>query len=363
MLHVKRRGQRALLLGALVPLVALVAFACAPAEDEPATPTPAPGQTPVATPTPTVEDRLNEWYRGLRGEVRVDGSSTVFPISQAVAEDFSKAATNVRTKVAFSGTGGGIEKFCRGDIDVANASRPMRQAEKDACAAAGIPEADLVEIKIAIDALTVVVHPQNTWAKCMTTDQLQKAFQADEAGRPIRWNDLNPAWPDQPMQFFFPGAASGTFDYFREAIRLRGAERNEPAHRATGPNATASEDDNILVRGVEGNRYAIGYFGFAFFKEAGAKLTGVEIDGGKGCVAPTFENALDGTYAPLSRPLFIYTSRKLLTERPEVLGFVKFHVENMEELAAEVGYVSLPADLLKEQKALVNPFLPAELRE
>jgi len=361
MLRFKRGGKWALALAALVSLVALVAVACGgDDDDDTGGSTPAPGQT--ATNTPAASDKLKAWYESLKGEVRVDGSSTVFPISQAVAEEFSKVAKGVRANVALSGTGGGFEKFCRKEIAVSNASRPITQKEKDACAANGIPESDLVEIQVAIDALTVVVHPQNTWAKCMTVAQVQKAFKAEEGGAPLKWSDLDPSWPNETIRFFFPGTDSGTFDYFKEAIKLRGSERNEPAHRSTGPYATSSEDDNILVKGVEGNKYAIGYFGIAYFEEAGKNLKAVEIDGGEGCVAPNVENALSGKYKPLSRPLFIYTTKPLLTERSEVLGFVKFYVDNMEELAKDVGYVPLPPDLLKQQQAKVEPFLPAELK-
>lgn len=289
-------------------------------------------------------------YRSLRGEVRVDGSSTVFPISEAVAEEFSKIAPNVRANVAFSGTGGGFEKFCRGEIQVADASRPMNDKEKEACAANGITDA--VEFQVAIDALTVVVNPQNTWAKCMTLAQLQLAFKADGAKK---WKDLDPSWPDENIVFFTPGADSGTFDYFKEAIKLRGQERDEPAHRS---DVTASEDDNVLVRGVGGNRNALGYFGFAFFEEAGDKLKAVDVNGGSGCIAPTFENALTGAYKPLSRPLYIYARETAMKERPELLGFIAFYLENAQALAEEVGYVSLPDDRLAEQQAKIAPLLP-----
>ncbi len=361
MLRSTRGGRLALVLGAVVALSAVVAAACGGDDDE-ETPTPGSGggtATTAASPTATAKpDPIKQLYETARGEVRVDGSSTVFPISQAVAEDFSKVAKNVRTNVALSGTGGGFEKFCRKEIQIADASRPINQKEKDACAANGIPESEIVEIKVAIDALTVVVNPQNTWAKCMTTAQLQKAFQADQGGTPIKWSDLDPSWPNETIKFFFPGADSGTFDYFKEAIKLRGEASKEPAHRATGPNATASEDDNVLVKGVEGDKYAIGYFGFAYYQEEGQRLKAVEIDGGSGCVAPSFDNALSGKYKPLSRPLFIYTSQSLLKERQDVLAFVKYYVDNMKELSAEVGYVSLPDNEIAAQKAKIDPFLP-----
>lgn len=340
MLHMFLKGKRAYLLAAAVSLVALAAVACGGDDDD--------GNGGGST-TP---DTTGLDYGSLSGEVRVDGSSTVFPISQAVAEEFSRVAKNVRANVALSGTGGGFEKFCRGEIQVSDASRPIKDSEEEACAKNNIPADDIVEIQVAIDALTVVVNPQNTWAKCMTTEQLQLAF---KNGGASKWSDLDPSWPNETIKFYHPGADSGTFDYFKEAIKLRGEASKEPAHRSDG---VASEDDNVLVQGIEGDKHALGYFGFAYYEEAGNKLTAVQIDGGNGCVEPTFDNALTGKYVPLSRPLFIYTTRTLLDGRDDVLGFVKFYVDNMNALAEEVGYISLPDDLLKAQKDKVQPFLP-----
>lgn len=342
MLHTFKKGRWALLFAALVSLVALGAVACGGDDDDDNG-----GATPAAT-----QDTSGFDYASISGEVRVDGSSTVFPISQAVAEDFSKVAKNVRANVALSGTGGGFEKFCRKEIQVSDASRPIKASETEACVANGTPADDIVEIQVAIDALTVVVNPQNTWAKCMTPEQLQLAF---KNGGATKWSDIDPSWPSDNIKFYFPGADSGTFDYFKEAIKLGGEKASQPAHRSDG---VASEDDNVLVKGIEGDKNAIGYFGFAYYEEAGNKLTAVEVDGGAGCVAPSFDNALTGKYTPLSRPLFIYTTKTLLDERDDVLGFVKYYVDNMKELSAEVGYISLPDDLLKEQQDKVAPFLP-----
>lgn len=286
-------------------------------------------------------------YRALRGKVRIDGSSTVFPISEAVAEEFSKVA-RTRVNVAFSGTGGGFEKFCRGEIDISDASRPIKQEESDACAANGIT--DIVELQAGIDALTVVVNPANEWAACLTTQQLFDLFRAGGASR---WSDIDPSWSSERIIFYHPGADSGTFDYFVEAAITKAGKN--AGHRGDG---TSSEDDNVLAQGVEGDRYSIGYFGFAYFQEAGERLKAVAIDGGEGCVEPTFETALDGTYQPLSRPLFIYTREKFLREKPEVLGFVKFYLDNAEALVTEVGYVSLSGDILNRQQAKVEPYLP-----
>jgi phosphate transport system substrate-binding protein len=338
MMKHKRRAWLSLLLAGAA-LVSLAAGACGGDDDDDETPT-----TAATRVTGAAID-----YSKLSGEVKVDGSSTVFPISQAVAEDFSKAANKVRANVALSGTGGGFEKFCRGEIQVADASRAINQKEKDACAAEGIT--DIVEIQVAIDALALVVNPQNTWATCMKTAEIQKLFQNDGARK---WSDINPAWPNEDVKFYVPGADSGTFDYFKEAIKLRGSANNESPHRS---DVTASEDDNVLVRGIEGDKNAIGYFGFAYFQEEGSKLKAVEVDGGKGCVGPTFDTALDGTYAPLSRPLYIYTRESLIQERPEVAGFIDFYINNMVALATEVGYIGLPDAQLKAQADKVAPFL------
>ncbi len=349
MLRILKNGKWAYLFAALVSTVALVAVACGGDDDDDDT---APGATTAATQAATATKAGGIDYTKLSGEVKVDGSSTVFPISEAVAEEFTKAAKGVQTKVALSGTGGGFEKFCRKEIDVSDASRPINQKEKDACAAAGIPNADIIELQVAIDALTVVVSPKNTWAKCMTTSQLTKAFQN---GGATKWSDIDPSWPADNIKFYYPGADSGTFDYFKEATKLRGEASKEPSHRSDG---TSSEDDNVLVRGIEGDKNAIGYFGFAYFEGEGKKLKAVEVDGGKGCVAPSFDAALKGTYTPLSRPLFIYTAANILKEKPAVLGFLKFYMDNTVKLSKEVGYISLPADLLKTQQDKLSAYLP-----
>ena len=275
----------------------------------------------------------------LGGEIRIDGSSTVFPISEAAAEEFSKVS-NTRVNVAFSGTGGGFEKFCRGESQVSDASRPIKDSEVEACAENGID--DIIELQVAIDALTVMVNPDNDFADCMTTQELNQLFRPDGAST---WSDINSAWPDERVEHFYPGADSGTFDYFNEAI-IEDVDE-ESTHRGDG---TASEDDNILAAGIAGGRYAVGYFGFAYFLEAGQNLKAVKVDNGEGCVEPTFDNALSGTYAPLSRPLFIYTRANFLQERPEVAAFVQFFLENTPTLVPDVGYVTMPDALLQEQR-------------
>ena len=286
----------------------------------------------------------------LSGSVAVDGSSTVYPITAAMADEFGNLS-DARVDVAFSGTGGGFEKFCRGEIEVSDASRPIKDDEVQACADGGIAEADIVELQVAIDALTVMVNPENDFVECLTVDQLHLIF---KDGGASNWNEVAPAFPDQEITRYFPGVDSGTFDYFVEEI-IEGVDENA-FHTGDG---TPSEDDNILAVGIENDPNAIGYFGFAYYQEAGQNLKAVEIDNGEGCVAPTFDAALDGSYAPLSRPLFIYTLASLLEEAESpVLGFVEFYLLNTETIVPEVGYVSLPKALLDEQLAKIEPYLP-----
>lgn len=343
MINRKRRSRKLLGFMLAAALAGTLAFgACGgDDDDEPS----GGGETPSATQPSGSGGEID--YGELSGEIRIDGSSTVFPISEAVAEEFSKVS-DVRVNVAFSGTGGGFEKFCRGEIEVSDASRPIKDDEVQACADEGIT--DIVEIQVAIDALTVVVHPNNDFATCMTVQQVHDAFSGEGASQ---WSELDPSWPTDGMVKFFPGTDSGTFDYFVEAI-IEGVEETA-THTGDG---TASEDDNVLAQGVEGNENGIGYFGFAYFQEAGQSLNAVSIDNGEGCIEPTIENALSGAYAPLSRPLFIYTRESFLQDKPEVLGLVKFYVDNTNALAAEVGYVPMPDTLLAQQADKLTAFLP-----
>ena len=286
---------------------------------------------------------------GEGGEIDIDGSSTVYPITAAVAEEFDAVAGDVRVNVGFSGTGGGFEAFCAGETQISDASRPIRQDEIDACAQNGID--DILEIEVALDALTVMVHPDNDFVDCLTIQQLHEIFRADGADN---WSEVDANFSDRSIALYFPGTDSGTFDYFVETIIK---DVDEAAfHRGDG---TASEDDNVLAQGIGGDNDSIGYFGFAYFQDAGQSLKAVSIDAGEGCIAPSFESALDGSY-PLSRPLFIYTRELFLAEHPEnpVLRFVEFYLDNATVLVAEVGYVSLPADILQAQKDKIAPFLP-----
>ncbi|MCK9519863.1 MAG: PstS family phosphate ABC transporter substrate-binding protein [Dehalococcoidia bacterium] len=298
-----------------------------------------------STPPVTSEAGHATDYSSLSGQVRIDGSSTVYPIAQASAEEFRSAAKNVQVNVSFSGTGGGFEKFCRGETQISNASRPIKESEAEACRANGI---EPVELQVAVDALTVVVNPANDWAKCMTTEQLALTF---KDGGAKKWSDIDSSWPNETIKFYYPGADSGTFDYFVEV--LEGVDKANH-HRADG---TPSEDDNVLAQGVENDKYSIGYFGFAYYVEAGDKLNAVEIDhNGAGCVAPTLENTLEGKYTPLSRPIFMYTSEAFLRDRPEVTGFLRFALENSDQLVQDVGYVPMTTQTLDAQLAKLDEY-------
>jgi len=273
----------------------------------------------------------------LSGTVNIDGSSTVYPITQAVAEEFSKANTGVQVPVAFSGTGGGFKKFCTGETDINDASRPIKAddaGEGQACTTNAI---DFVELQIAIDGLTIVVNPQNDWVDCLTLDQL-KAIYGPDVKEGVTWQDVNPAWPAEPIEAYMPGADSGTFDYFTETVN------GETDLAAQWP--TQSEDDNVLVTGVAGSKDAIGFFGYAYYVENQDKLKAVPIDGGSGCVAPSDATINDGTYKPLSRPLFIYPNTGKAKENPALKAFVDYYLANAATLSAEVGYVAAPDDVM-----------------
>ena len=264
---------------------------------------------------------------GLTGMVRIDGSSTVFPVTEAVAEEFQIANQGVRVTVGISGTGGGFKKFCAGETDISDASRPIKGSELEACHAAGI---DPIQVTVGYDGLAVLVNPDNTFASCMTVDELKRIW---EPGSQIsNWNQVRSEWPDGELVLYGPGTDSGTFDYFTEAI-----VGEEDASR---PDFMASEDDNVLVQGIAGDQYALGYFGYAYYAENQDKLRLVAIDNGNGCVEPTPETVQSGEYAPLSRPLFIYLSKNAM-ERPEVKAFVEFYLTNAQQLVPDVGYVPL----------------------
>lgn len=282
--------------------------------------------TPDAAPTAVVTEDPNATdLAHLEDDIAIDGSSTVYPITEAAAEEFGAVAPNVRVAVGIAGTGGGFKKFCNGEIDISNASRAIKQEEKDACAAAGV---EYTELQIGLDGLSVVVNPGNDFVSCLTTEQLKMIWDVDS---PVAsWKDVDPNFPDQPLALYGPGTDSGTFDFFTEVINGKAKQSRS--------DYTASEDDNVLVQGIEGDANALGYFGMAYYLENQDKLKAVAIDSGAGCVAPSFETVADGTYKPLSRPLYIYVSNAALA-RPAVYEFVKFYLTNAPQLVTETDYV------------------------
>ena len=268
--------------------------------------------------------------------IKIDGSSTVFPISEAFAEEFQiQKRGKVRVTVGVSGTGGGFKKFCRGEIDVSNASRPISTGEMEKCRAAGIK---YIELPVAYDAITVVVNPKNDWVKTLTVDDLKKMWEPAAQGKTLNWNQVRSEWPDQKLMLFGPGADSGTFDYFTEAVVGKS--------KASRGDYTASEDDNTLGQGGANNKNGLGYFGFAYYAAHKERMRAINIDGGKGPVEPSLENVINGSYSPLSRPLFIYVKEASM-DKPEVKEFVQFLLVEGSELVSEVGYVPLPDEAYK----------------
>jgi phosphate transport system substrate-binding protein len=266
--------------------------------------------------------------------IEVDGSSTVFPITEAVAEEFRKANRGIDVTVGTSGTGGGFQKFCRDEIDVSDASRPIKATEAEACSKAGI---QFIEIPVAYDGLAVVVNPKNTWATSMTVAELKKLWEPAAQGKVVRWSHIREGWPDREIHLFGAGVDSGTFDYFTEAIVGKEAQSRG--------DYTSSEDDNVIVQGVSGDPLALGYFGYAYYEENKDKLKLVAIDdgddkNGQGAITPSPETVKNGTYRPLSRPVFIYPKLKAL-DRPEVKSFVDFYLSKGIPLVREVGYIPL----------------------
>lgn len=264
------------------------------------------------------------------GEIKIDGSSTVYPITEAVAEEFRVSQPGVRVSVGISGTGGGFKKFGRSESDINNASRPIKEAEIAACKENNI---DYVQLTVAIDGLAVIVSKQNTWVDNITVEELKMIWEPAAQGKITKWNQIRKGWPDAPFHLYGPGVASGTYDYFTEAVVGKsGSSRGD---------FTASEDDNVLVQGISGDKDALGFFGLAYYEENVDKLKLVGVDNGLGAILPTRETVKSGTYSPLSRPVFIYVS-SAAASRPEVVAFVNFYLNNAATLVPDVGYVALP---------------------
>lgn len=267
-----------------------------------------------------------------RAPIRVDGSSTVFPITQAIAEAYNTTdSDSVQVDVSFSGTGGGFEKFCAGETDISNASRPIVEDEIAACDAAGIR---YYELPVAFDALTVVVNSQNAWAADITIEELKALWEPAAQGQITQWNQVRSSWPAQPIELYGPDLDSGTYDYFAEVV----------VGSDTRSDFVASEDDEILAAGVADNPNALGYFGLAYYNEHQDSLKALAINSGNGAVAPTTENVVQAQYNPLARPLFIYVNFKSAQENPAVREFVQFYLENAPALVDDVGYVPLPEE-------------------
>jgi len=280
----------------------------------------------------------------LQGQIKVDGSSTVYPITEAVAEEFRVDHPDVKVTVGVSGTGGGFNKFSRGEIDINNASRPIKEQEAADSKANNI---GFVELKVAFDGLVVVVNTENTWVKEMSVEDLKKIWEPAAQEKITRWNQINPAWPDEEFHLYGPGVASGTYDYFTEAVVGKsGASRGD---------YTASEDDNVLVQGISGDKHSLGFFGLAYYEENKDKLKLVGVRNDKGVVMPSAATVKDGTYAPLSRPVFIYVS-DVAAKRPEVKAFVEFYIENAAVLVPDVGYIPLTDEEYQEQVGKFEAF-------
>jgi len=279
------------------------------------------------------------------GTISIDGSSTVYPITEAVAEEFRAEQPNVDVTIGVSGTGGGFKKFGRGEINISDASRPIKESE---AAIAKENNITYVELEVAYDGLAVVINPENDWATSFTVEELKMIWEPAAQGKIMKWNQINPAWPNEEIHLFGPGVASGTFDYFTEAIvGESGSSRGD---------FTASEDDNVLVQGVSGDKYGLGFFGLAYYEANQDKLALASVDGGNGPIKPSTETVKDGTYAPLSRPLYIYVNSSSLKDK-QVIDFVNFYLDEAGALAKDVGYISMTKEEYAAQKEKFNKFV------
>ena len=289
--------------------------------------------------------KSTESNQSLNGEIKIDGSSTVYPITEAVAEEYRITNPDVKVSVGLSGTGGGFKKFGRGEIDINDASRPIKDAETEACTASNIK---YVGLTVAFDGLAVLVNKENTFVDFFTVEELKKIWEPDAQGKITKWNQIRASWPAEDFHLYGPGVASGTYDYFTEAIVGKsGSSRGD---------YTASEDDNVLVQGIAGDKNSIGFFGLAYYEENKDQLKLVGIDNGKGVVLPTTETVKNNTYAPLSRSVFIYVT-DAATKRAEVVDFVTFYLTNAGKLTTDVGYIALPDETYQAELAKFNEFI------
>lgn len=278
----------------------------------------------------------------LSGSVQIDGSSTVYPITEAIAEEFQAIAPDVKVTVGLSGTGGGFKKFCRGEIDINDASRPIKDSEITLCNETKITYTDFM---VAYDGMAILVNPANDWVDTITVEELKKIWEPEAQNVITKWNQIRPEWPNEKINLYGAGTASGTFDYFTEAIMGEsGKSRGD---------FTASEDDNVLVQGIANDKYSLGFFGLAYYEENMDKLKLLAVDNGTAAVYPSIETVKDGTYSPLSRPLFIYVNNQAL-KKTEIMDFLKFYLKNAGTLAAEVGYVPLSETEYATKTAKLN---------
>ena len=281
----------------------------------------------------------------LSGDVKIDGSSTVYPITEAIAEEFRAVQPNVKVTVGVSGTGGGFKKFSRGETSISNASRPIKDSEATACNENNI---SYVGLSVAYDGLAVLVNPENTWVDYFTVEELEKIWNPEAQGKIMYWNQIREEWPNEELRLFGPGTASGTYDYFAEAICGKKV--------GTRGDYTASEDDHVLVQGIAGDKYGLGFFGLAYYEENKDKLKLVGVDNGNGSVSPSIETVSNGTYAPLSRPIFIYANNTA-KDRKEVKEFVEFYLNNAGALVEDVGYIPLQPKEYEIEKAKFKSFI------
>lgn len=281
----------------------------------------------------------------LSGTIKVDGSSTVFPITEAVAEEFRSVQPKVKVTIGVSGTGGGFKKFSRGETNLSNASRPIKGKEKAACLENNI---SYLELEVAYDGLAVLVHPENDWVDNFTLEELKKIWEPAAQDKIMKWNQIRPEWPNEEIHLFGPGVASGTYDYFTEAVVGKsGSSRGD---------FTASEDDHVLVQGIAGDKFSLGFFGLAYYTENKDKLKLIGVNNGEEVVKPTIETVSNGSYKPLSRPLFIYVNSTSV-KQPEVIEFVNFYIDNAGELSKDVGYIPLPVENYEKGKESFKTFV------
>jgi phosphate transport system substrate-binding protein len=329
------------ILAVAVALLAVLAAGCGGGDEDTAEPAaPAEPAEPPAEPAEPPAEPAEPPAEGLSGNIETDGSSTVGPLIQAAAEAFKGEYPDVQVPVGISGTGGGFERFCVGETDISNASRPIKDDEEaPICAENGV---EYVELQVAVDALTVVVNPENDWASCLTVEQLNTMWAPEAEGSVTNWNQVDPSFPDEELILYGAGTDSGTFDYFTDVIN-----GEEGASRA---DYNPTEDDNVTVEGVAGDTGALGYFGFSYYEQNMDRLKAVEIDGGSGCVAPSSESAQDGSYVPLARPLFVYVKLESLA-RPEVAAFAQYLLDNNATLTEAALFIPLNDEQLATAQA------------